>query len=118
MIMIIMGIALAYALLMLRIEERHPPRRKVDDEVILRLVAFENECAICDLFVNAGAAWSFSNSKIDSDFNRYLRLGEIPHYVSTYVRGQCPARPSYQSTLFIGYRPPLQDSTETDLHPR
>jgi hypothetical protein len=105
-VFVIMGVALVYILLKMLIEERCGPVQDFSDAAMLNLLAFEREESVFDQFVKAGRAWSFSNAKIENDFDRYLRKGDIPHYVSTYVHGQDIDRLSYQSTLFVGKNHP------------
>ena len=104
--LLLMGIVLAYALLILHIDKCRDQHHKDGDEEALSLLAFKTECSVYDLFVKAGARWSFSKSKIDSDFNRYLSQGDIPHYLSSYVRRHCPDQLTYQDTLFTGNKLP------------
>ena len=101
-----MGVALACVLLRMHIERRRAPLRDACDATRLSLMAFEREESVFDLFVAAGRTWSFSNAKIEDDFNSYLRQGDIPHYVRRYVREQNLAPPSFQSTLFVGHELP------------
>lgn len=96
-----MGVALACILLKLHVERRRPPRRDACDATRLSLLAFERRTSAHALFVEAGHVWSFSDAKIEQDFNRYLRTGDIPHYVGRYLRRQPLPCPSYQSTLFV-----------------
>ena len=104
--LLLMGVALAYALLMLHIDRYLRSRHENGDEEALSLLAFQRECSVFDLFVEAGAQWSFSRAKIDSDFTSYIRRGDIPHYLRTYVSGHAPARRSYQDILFTGNKLP------------
>jgi hypothetical protein len=99
---VIMGVTLVYILLKMLIENRRGPLQEISDAAMLNLLAFEREESVYDLFVKAARTWSFSNAKIEDDFNRYLRKGDIPHYVRTYVHRQDIDRLSYQSTLFVG----------------
>ena len=96
-----MGVALACILLKMHVERRRAPQRDACDATRLSLLAFERRTSVYSLFKEAGRAWSFSTFKIEQDFNSYLREGDIPHYVGRYLRRQTPARPSYQSSLFV-----------------
>lgn len=98
---LLMGVALAYILLKLHVERRRAPRRDACDATLLSVLAFERRTSAHELFVEAGRMWSFSDTKIEQDFNRYLRKGDIPHYVGRFLRRQPARRPSYQSTLFV-----------------
>lgn len=100
--LVIMGVTLVYLLLKMVIENRRGPMQEISDATMLNLLAFEREVSVFDLFVKAARTWSFSNAKIENDFNRYLRKGDIPHYVRSYVHRQDVDRLSYQSTLFVG----------------
>lgn len=101
--LVIMGATLAYILLRLHIEKRRGALKDADDAKMLNLLAFEREASVFDLFVLAGRRWSFSNSKIECDFNSYLNKGDIPYYVSQYVHRQHVDTLSYQSKLFVGH---------------
>ena len=104
--LLLLGAALAYALLMLHIDRYLTSRYENRDEEALSLLAFQRECSVYDLFVTAGAHWSFSRAKIDSDFNSYIRQGDIPHYLRTYVRSHASDRRTYQEILFTGNKLP------------
>jgi hypothetical protein len=105
-ILSLMGLALAYALLMLHIDKVRSSRHENSDEEALSLLAFQLECSVFDLFMKAGEHWSFSRAKIDADFNSYIRQGDIPHYLSTYVRQHAHPRRTYQDKLFTGNKLP------------
>ncbi len=104
---VLMGVALACILLKMHVERRRAPQRDASDAARLNLLAFERRTSVYSLFKEAGRVWSFSTSKIEQDFNRYLRKGDIPNYVGRYLRREPSPRPSYQSTLFVaGDLPP------------
>ena len=101
--LVFMGVALACILLKLHVERRRAPRRDACEATRLSVLAFERRTSVYALFREAGRVWSFSTDKIEQDFNRYLRKGDIPHYVGRYLRRETFPRPSYQSTLFISH---------------
>ena len=101
--LVFMGIALACILLKMHVGRRRAPLRDVSDATRLSILAFERHTSAHALFKEAGWEWSFSTKKIEQDFNRYLRKGDIPHYVGRYLRRESMPRPSYQSTLFVAH---------------
>ncbi len=108
--LIIMGVTLVYILLKFYLDHRQGPLQDIDDATMLNLLAFEREESVFDIFVKAGQTWSFSDAKIEDDFNRYLRKGDIPHYVRKYVHNQDVDYLSYQSSLFVGQNLPPKSS--------
>ena len=56
------------------------------DEELLSTLAMVRRCSSFDIFKTAGEEWNFSEGKIQSDFQVYLRTGDIPRYVATYAR--------------------------------
>ncbi len=99
--LVLMGVALACILLKMHVERRRATRRDVCDATRLSLLAFERQTSAHALFREAGRELSFSTAKIEQDFNRYLRKGDIPHYVGGYLRRQPLPPASYQSSLFV-----------------
>ena len=101
------GIALVYAILKIYLEKRLAPLDAVGDDRRMADLAFASRCSVYDLFVSAGSKWSFSRGKIDEDFHRYLKRGEIPPYVHDYVQRHLQAEDhTYQQLIFSGGRPP------------
>jgi len=101
------GIALAYALLKVFLEKRLAPLDAHGDERRLADLAFASGCSVYELFRSAGAKWNFSDGKIDTDFKRYLRRGEIPPYVHDYLCHHLSGGDhTYQQLIFSGGRPP------------
>jgi hypothetical protein len=58
----------------------------ISNDEYLASLAMVRKCSVYDLFQCSGADWKFSNSKIEYDFNAYLKTGHIPQYVITYVK--------------------------------
>ena len=58
----------------------------ISNDEYLASLAMVRKCSVYDLFRCSGADWKFSNSKIEYDFSAYLKTGQIPQYVVTYVR--------------------------------
>ena len=56
------------------------------DEYCLSSLAVARKCSVYDIFRKAAEEWNFSDGKVENDFRSYLRTGDIPHYISTYVR--------------------------------
>jgi hypothetical protein len=104
---IFIGIALAYAILKIFLEQRLARLDAHGDERRLADLAFARQCSVFELFRSAGSQWNFSRAKIDIDFRRFLRQGEIPPYVNDYVRHHLQAGDrTYQRLIFSGGRPP------------
>jgi hypothetical protein len=68
------------------LNNRHSERAFITNDEYLNSLAIIRRCSVYDLFMFSGVDWRFSNSKIDSDFNDYLKTGHIPHYVVNYVK--------------------------------
>ena len=100
--LLLMGVALAYVLLMLHIDRCRTQRHRPCDHEALNVLAFQRECSVFQLFIKAGADWMFSRAKIETDFDNYIREGEIPPYVRAYVRENSTSHRSYQDRLFTG----------------
>ena len=98
--LLLMGVALAYVVLMLHIDRCRTQRHRQNDHEALNVLAFQRECSVFQLFIMAGAHWSFSRAKIEVDFNNYIREGEIPPYLRTFVHENSTTRRSYQDRLF------------------
>jgi len=68
------------------IENEHAKKAFISNDEFLAGLAMARQCSAYDLFRSSGVDWRFSNSKIETDFNAYLKTGHIPHYVVTYVK--------------------------------
>jgi hypothetical protein len=81
-VMLVVGYfaALAY------FENTHCKRAFISNDEYLATLAIARQCSAYDLFRCSGVDWRFSNSKIEADFNAYLKSGHIPHYVVSYVK--------------------------------
>ena len=101
------AIALAYTIAKVYLEKRLAPLDAQGDERQLDELAFANGCSVYDLFRAAGSKWDFSENKIETDFRRYLRQGNIPPYVHDYLRRHRQGSDrTYQQLIFSGGRPP------------
>lgn len=104
---IFVGVALAYAILKIVLEKRLAPMDTAGVEQTLSNLAFASGLSVYDLFKAAGSAWNFSNGKIENDFKRYLKQGDVPPYVRDYAKKHLLTRDrSYQTLLYAGGRPP------------
>jgi len=81
-VMLVVGYfaALAY------FENTHCKRAFISNDEYLASLARVRQCSVYDLFRFSGVDWRFSNSKIETDFNAYLKTGHIPQYVVNYVK--------------------------------
>ena len=105
--LIFIGLALAYALLKVFLEKRLAPMDADGEERRLADLAFASGCSVYELFVSAGAKWNFSPRKIEADFRRFLKQGDIPPYVRDYMQHHLHGRDrTYQQLIFSGGRPP------------
>lgn len=66
--------------------KRFAKNRTVRDDEYLSCLAMARQCSVYEIFQHAGSDWSFSSSKVKSDFNQYLKEGFIPRYVSVFAR--------------------------------
>ena len=88
--------ALAY------IEKTHCKRAFISNDEYVSSLARVRKCSVYDLFRFSGADWSFSNSKIETDFKAYLKTGHIPQYVVNYSKQNI--RPEEVKTLRLTSR--------------
>jgi hypothetical protein len=82
LVVLVMGYfaALAY------FENNYCKRAFISNDEYLSSLAMVRRCSVYDLFRCSGVDWRFSNSKIETDFNDYLKNGQIPNYVVNYVK--------------------------------
>lgn len=82
LVVLVMGyfVALAY------FENNYCKRAFISNDEYLSSLAMVRRCSVYDLFRCSGVDWRFSNSKIETDFNDYLKNGQIPNYVVNYVK--------------------------------
>ena len=66
-------------------ENNHCKRAFITNDEYLSSLAMVRQCSVYDLFRRSGADWRFSNSKIETDFNAYLKTGHTPQCVVNYV---------------------------------
>ena len=105
--LIFIGLALVFAVGKVILERRWAPLDAAGDERRLGDMAFAMGCSVYDLFAQAGAAWNFSQAKIDADFKDYVRSERIPHYLHAYLQQNGPTgQQTYQELLYTGGRPP------------
>lgn len=101
------AIALVYAIAKVYLEKRLAPLDAQGDQRQLDELAFAKGCSVYELFRSAGSIWNFSDGKIESDFRRYLRHGNIPTYVHDYLcRHRQGSEQTYHRLIFSGGRPP------------
>jgi len=79
-------LTLCYIILKNYFEGRFLKKYEASDEFCLSTLAVARKCSAYDIFHSAAKDWGFSEAKVESDFRRYLKTGDIPHYISTYVR--------------------------------
>lgn len=104
---IFIGLALVFGLGKVILEKRLAHLDAGGDDRRLGDLAFAMGCSTYDLFVQAGAVWNFSKTKIDADFSDYVNLERIPPYVRDYLnKNQLANDQTYQKILFSGGRPP------------
>jgi len=83
--LIFIALTLCYIILKNYFEGRLLKKYESSDEFCLSTLAVARKCSAYDIFHTAAKDWGFSEAKVESDFRRYLRTGDIPHYISTYV---------------------------------
>jgi hypothetical protein len=79
-------LVMAYFAALAFIENQHAKRAFISNDEFLDSLAKVRKCSVYDLFISSGGEWRFSNGKIETDFNSYLKTGHIPHYVISYVK--------------------------------
>ena len=78
--------ALAYFELMRRLDRYWANRTPLTDEERLWNHARNQGISEHEIFKRAAAAWTLGPQKADTDFNAYLKTGDLPHYVRDYLR--------------------------------
>lgn len=100
-------IGLIYAVLKIYLEKKLAPLDALGDERELSDLAFANGNSVYGVFKAAGSTWNLPVEKTEDDFKKYLRQGDIPHYVRDHLRRQLrPGDRTYQKLIFSGGRPP------------
>lgn len=79
-------LVMAYFAALSFLENQHSKKAYITNDEFLSSLAIIRQCSVYDLFRTSGVEWRFSNSKIESDFQSYLKSGHIPHYVVNYVK--------------------------------
>jgi len=79
-------LVMAYFATLSFLENQHSKKAYISNDEFLAGLAMARQCSAYDLFRSSGVDWRFSNSKIETDFNAYLKTGHIPHYVVNYVK--------------------------------
>jgi hypothetical protein len=80
MLVMVYFVALSY------FENQYSRKAFITNDEFLSSLAMVRRCSVYDLFLCSGVEWRFSNSKIEGDFNAYLKTGHIPPYVVKYVK--------------------------------
>jgi hypothetical protein len=100
-VLLIMLVA-AYFAALAYFDNTYCKKASISNDEYLTSLAKIRQCSVYDLFCCSAADWRFSNSKIETDFNVYLKTGQIPQYVVTYVRQNI--RPEDVKTLRLTSR--------------
>jgi hypothetical protein len=79
-------LVVAYFAALAYFENTYCKKAFISNDEYLASLAMVRKCSVYDLFRCSGADWSFSNSKIETDFNVYLKTGQIPQYVVNYAK--------------------------------
>jgi hypothetical protein len=90
-------LVVAYFAALAYFENAHCNKAFISNDEYLACLARVRQCSVYDLFRCSGVDWRFSNSKIEADFNSYLKTEHIPHYVVNYVKQNI--RPEEVKTL-------------------
>jgi hypothetical protein len=78
-------LVVAYFAALAYLENAYCKKAFISNDEYLASLAMVRKCSVYDLFRCSGADWRFSNSKIETDFNAYLKTGHIPQYVVNYA---------------------------------
>lgn len=78
----------AYFAALAYFERAYSRRAFITNDEYLSSLAMIRQCSVYELFRMSGGDWRFSNTKIESDFNAYLKTGHIPTYVVNYAKQQ------------------------------
>ena len=65
---------------------RKQANRRLEDAEYLAQIAMQHKCSEYDLFHECGRNWNLGTSRIEEDFETYLRNYDIPHYVRDFIR--------------------------------
>jgi hypothetical protein len=79
-------LVMAYFAMLSFLENQHSKKAYISNDEFLASLAIVRKCSVYELFVRSGGEWRFSSSKIEADFQSYLKAGHIPHYVVNYVK--------------------------------
>lgn len=79
-------IAVGYLFVTRELNRRWLKRNPPGDEEYLSCLSLKQNCSALEIFQRAGQDWRFSTQKIEADFRAYLKTGEIPPYVRSYLR--------------------------------
>ena len=90
-----------------RIDRYWANLKPLSDEEYLTQMARRCLTSEYDLFRRAGRIWQVSSERMEVDFKRYLRGGNLPHYVNDLIRkdraapdqGQAACRHASQTTI-------------------
>ncbi len=78
--------ALLYMLVLRRIDRKETRTRPLSDEEFLIKFARMNNTSEFELFRRAGEDWHVGADAAGSDFNHYVKTGDLPHYVMDFIR--------------------------------
>ncbi|CAB5160582.1 hypothetical protein D3OALGA1CA_5588 [Olavius algarvensis associated proteobacterium Delta 3] len=84
--LILIVLTVCYIMIKNYLEGRLLKEYENSDEFCLSSLAVARKCSTYDIFRTVAQDWGFSDAKVEDDFRRYLRTGDIPHYISSYVR--------------------------------
>ena len=84
-VLLVMLVA-AYFAALVYFENVYCKKAFISNDEFLASLAMVRQCSVYELFQCSGVDWRFSNSKIETDFNSYLKTGDIPQYVVNYVK--------------------------------
>lgn len=79
-------LVVAYFAALAYFENAYCKKAFISNDEYLASLAMVRKCSVYELFRCSGVDWSFSNSKIETDFKAYLRTGHIPQYVVNYAK--------------------------------
>jgi hypothetical protein len=78
--------AISYFELMDYLSRRYHRNTPLSDHEILSSLARLMECSEYDIFEEAAKLWNFPVKRVAADFKTYLLAGQIPHYVTDFIR--------------------------------
>ncbi|HSO62959.1 MAG TPA: hypothetical protein VLR50_18135 [Desulfobacterales bacterium] len=79
-------LVVAYFAALAYFENTYCKKAFISNDEYLASLAMVRQCSVYDLFRRSGADWRFSDSKTETDFNAYLKTGQIPQYVVNYAK--------------------------------